>query len=181
MIRNVTVYCSSSSKIAAVHQAAAAALGRAAAQQGWALIYGGTSAGLMGITSQAAHAAGGRVIGIAPQFFMDMGLRDPHCHELVIADNMRHRKQILEQRGDALIALPGGLGTFGEVFDVFDAKYLGLHNKPIVFLNIAGYFQPLVDMIEHGIEHQFIKPKARDMYYLATSVESAVDYLRQVP
>jgi uncharacterized protein (TIGR00730 family) len=179
-IRNITLYCASSNKIAPVHQEAAAALGRAVAEQGWGLIYGGCNAGMMGIASRAAHAAGGKVIGISPQFFMDQGLRDPHCHEMVIADNMRHRKQILEDRGDALVALPGGLGTFGEIFDAFDGKYLGLHSKPIVFLNIAGHFQPLVDMIEHGIEHRFIKPKARELYYLAPTVESAVDYLRRV-
>jgi uncharacterized protein (TIGR00730 family) len=178
MIRNVTVYCASSDKVAKIHQEAAAALGRAVAGEGWGLIYGGNRVGLMGIVAEAAHAAGGQVIGITPQFFLDWGLGDKHAHEMVIADNMRHRKQVLEQRGDALIALPGGLGTFGEIFDVFDGKYLGLHRKPIVFLNIAGYYQPLLTMIEHGIEHGFIKPKARELYFVAPTVGAAMEYLR---
>jgi uncharacterized protein (TIGR00730 family) len=90
---------------------------------------------------------------------------------------MRHRKEILEARGDAMIALPGGLGTLEEFFEVVVGRQLGFHAKPIVLLNIAGYYNPLLAMIEHGIEHHFIKAASRELYYVAESVEDAVEHL----
>ncbi len=177
MISAVTVYCSSSPRVADVYPAAAAALGKAIAQSGWTLIYGGNRIGSMGALADAARAAGGRVVGITPQVLVEKGIADQLCDELVVTDGMRDRKAAMEQRGDAFIALPGGLGTFEEIFEIIVGRLLGFHAKPIVLLNIAGYYAPLLAMIEHGIQEQFIKPVTHDLYFVTDQVDSAVAYL----
>src|SRR4051794_7114678 len=160
-IQSVTVYLSSSSDVAAAFHTAAAGLGAAIAGAGWTLIYGGNNIGLMGRLADAARAAGGRVVGITPRRMLEDGIADEACHELLVTDDMRARKGLLESRGDAFITLPGGLGTFEELFEIIVGRILRYHDKPIVLLNVAGYYDPLLAMIEHGIEQRFIRPKAR--------------------
>lgn len=179
MIRAVTVYCSSSGKVAPVYRDAAEQLGRAIAAQGWDLVYGGNRIGMMGVLADAARAAGGKVIGITPQWFIDDGHGDDRCHELLIPADMRQRKHLLQERGDALIALPGGLGTLEELLEVIVSRHLGQHQKPIILLNIADYYAPLLAMIRHGIEHHFIKPAAMQQFHVAGTVEAAIALLRQ--
>lgn len=171
------MYCSSSSAIPAVYFDAGRELGAALAERKLALVYGGNNVGLMGATADAVRAGGGRVIGITPQLFVDKGVADANCHDLVVCESMRERKHLLEQRGDAFIAMPGGLGTFEELFEIIVGKQLHYHAKPIVILNINDYFRPLVAMIEHGIEQQFIKASAHDLFFVADDVPSAFRYL----
>jgi cytokinin riboside 5'-monophosphate phosphoribohydrolase len=178
MIRAVTAYCSSSSAIARAHFDAATELGAAIARNGWHLVYGGNAIGLMGHLADAVRAAGGRVVGITPQLLVDKGIHDTRCDELIVTTGMRERKALMEQRGDGYIALPGGLGTFEEIFEIIVAKQLRYHAKPIVLLNTDDYYRPLLAMIEHGIEQQFIKPKARQLYFVAATVTEAVEHLR---
>lgn len=180
-IRNVTVYCASSGKVPQVYIDAAIELGTAIAKSGWGLIYGGNRIGVMGKLADAARAAGGKVVGITPQLFIDKGIGDDVCDELVVSLGMRDRKAMLEERGDAIIALPGGLGTLEELFDVIVHKQLGYHAKPIVLLNTADYYAPLLAMLEHGIEQSFIKSKARELYYVAGTVQEAIDFLHAAP
>jgi uncharacterized protein (TIGR00730 family) len=179
-IRSVTVYLSSSSDVAAAYHAATADLGAAIARAGWTLVYGGNSLGLMHVLAEAARAAGGRVVAITPRSFVDHGAADTAADELVVTDDMRARKGLLESRGDAFVALPGGLGTFEELFEVLVGRILGYHAKPIVLLNVAGYYDPLIAMIEHGIEQKFIKAKAREAYAVVDTVAAAVGYLQDV-
>ena len=179
-IRSVTVYCSSSTHVPRVYFDAAAELGGAIAKQGWTLVYGGNSVGCMQALSDATRAAGGKVVGITPQVLVDEGIADNNCHELIVSETMRHRKAEMEARGDAFIALPGGLGTFEEIFEIIVGRVLKCHDKPIVLLNIAGYYDPLLAMIEHGIEQRFIKGKAREAYRVVGSVEEAIGYLRSI-
>jgi len=178
MIRNVTVYCSSSNHVAAVFRESATALGRAIAAEGWSVVYGGGRGGLMGLLADAAHAAGGRVVGITPQMFIDGGHHREGCHEFIVADNMRHRKTILEERGDAFVALAGGIGTYDELLEVICYKSLDLHRKPIVLVNVENFFEPLLNMIDHGIERRFISPHKRELFFVADSVKAAMDYLK---
>jgi uncharacterized protein (TIGR00730 family) len=178
MIRSVTVYCSSSSSIPEAYFDAGNQLGAAIARQGWALVYGGNFVGLMATIAQAARDAGGRVIGITPQLMADKGVSDPKCDELIVTNDMRDRKALLEERGDAFVALPGGLGTFEEVFEIIVGKKLHYHNKAIVFMNVDNYYGPLLAMIEHGIEQKFIRPSARQLYFVAQTVTEAMEYLR---
>ncbi|HEV2292927.1 MAG TPA: TIGR00730 family Rossman fold protein [Tepidisphaeraceae bacterium] len=178
MIRSVTVFCSSSSAVPRVYADAAAELGRAMAQQRWTLIYGGNNIGTMGALADACRAAGGQVVGVTPRLFIDKGVDDKSCHELVVTDCMRSRKAAMEQRGDAFIALPGGLGTLEEIFEIIVGKQLGYHRKPIVLLNVDGYFDPLLTMIDHGIEQHFITPAVRKLYFVAATVEEAIGHIR---
>jgi len=177
-IQSVTVYCSSSSAIPKAYPEAGAALGKAIAQQGWALVYGGNFVGLMATVAQAARDAGGKVIGITPQLMHDKGLSDTKADELVVTNDMRDRKALLERRGDAFVALPGGLGTFEELFEIIVGKQLSYHNKPIVLLNVSGYFNPLIAMIDHAVEQKFVKPKARQLYHVASDVKDCIDHIR---
>jgi uncharacterized protein (TIGR00730 family) len=176
-IRSVTVYCSSSTTLAEHFYIAAAALGRAIAENNWTLVYGGNSIGLMKSIADAVRESNGKVIGITPQIFVDLCHHDQNC-ELIVTQTMRQRKEILEQRGDAFIALPGGLGTFEELFEIIVGRSLGFHNKPIVLLNIADYWNPLLATIDHAIAQNFIKPKARQLYFVAENVSQAMAHLK---
>jgi uncharacterized protein (TIGR00730 family) len=178
-IHAVTVYCSSSRHVDRVYFDAATQLGHAIAFNHWKLVYGGNDLGLMGALADAARDADGEVIGVTPQLLVDDGSADEKCDELMVTETMRQRKEILEARGDAFIALPGGLGTLEEIFEIIVGRVLGCHAKPIVLLNIAGFYDPLLTMLDHAVEHKFIKPKARQSFFVATSVEEAVAYLLQ--
>src|ERR1051325_1752511 len=151
-IHAITVYCSASSAVPRHYFDAAIELGRTIASRHCKLVYGGNNVGLMGVIADSVRAAGGKVIGITPKLFVDKGVVDSKCDELIVCDSMRERKELLEQRGDAFIALPGGLGTFEELFEIIVGKQLRYHTKPIVLLNISDYFAPLIAMIDHGIE-----------------------------
>jgi uncharacterized protein (TIGR00730 family) len=177
-MRSVTVYCSSSNKVAPVFVEAAAHLGRAIARNGWKLVYGGNAVGMMAVLADACREAGGKVIGITPRLFIDKGVGDCHCEELIVTDGMRDRKAQMEQRGDAFIALPGGFGTFEEFFEIICGKQLAYHTKPIVLMNIDGYYDPLLAMIERGHEMRFIRPHARGLYHVAIRVDEAIDYVK---
>jgi uncharacterized protein (TIGR00730 family) len=177
-IRAVTVFCSSSSAVDPRFAAAALELGASIANQKWSLVYGGNFVGLMAAVATGAREAGGRVIGITPQLMHDKGLSDSKADELIITNGMRDRKALLEERCDAFVTLPGGLGTFEEFFEILVGKQLGYHNKPIVLLNIDGFYEPLLAMIEHGIEKRFIKTAARELIFVASTVTEAIDHLK---
>ncbi len=176
-VRAIAVYCSSSRTLAPVYYDAGRRLGTAIAQRGWGLVYGGNRIGLMGVLADSVREAGGKVIGITPRLMVDEGIGDEQADELVITDNLRDRKALMEQRGDAFIALPGGLGTFEEIFEIIVGRSLGYHNKPIVLLNIAGYYDPMLAMLEHGIEQHFIRPKARRLWFATDSIDEAIEHI----
>jgi uncharacterized protein (TIGR00730 family) len=178
MIHAITVYCSSSSRVDRAYFNAAQALGSAIARQGWKLVYGGNNVGLMGALADAARTAGGKVIGVTPRLFVDKGAADEKCDELLVTDGMRERKALMEERGDAFVTLPGGLGTFEEIFEIICGKMLGYHSKPIVLMNVENYYAPLLAMIDHGVAHHFIKQAAKDVYFVANNVEEAIRHLR---
>jgi uncharacterized protein (TIGR00730 family) len=177
-IRAVTVYCSSSKLLDPIYYTAGAALGRAIAGEKWDLVYGGNHVGLMATLADAARAAGGRVIGITPQLFVDQGVGDHKCDELIITENLRDRKAMLERRGDAFVALPGGLGTFEEIFDIVVHRQLGYHEKPIVLLNVDGYYDSLLQLIQNGVEKGFVKIEPKRLFLMAPTVESVIAFLR---
>ncbi len=177
-IASVTVYCSSSSRIDQIYLDAAAELGRTLARNRWTLVYGGNDVGMMGVLAGAVRGAGGKVIGVTPQLFIDKGVEDQFC-ELHVTACMRGRKAKMEECGDAFIALPGGLGTLEEFFEIVCGKQLAYHNKAIVLLNIAGYYDPLLKMIEHGLEKNFVRPRATQLYFVARSVDEAIEYLHR--
>ncbi|HSS13470.1 MAG TPA: TIGR00730 family Rossman fold protein [Rhizomicrobium sp.] len=177
-IRSVTVYCSSHRDVAQAYFDAAAELGTAIAKQQWNLIYGGNDCGCMGALANATRNAGGRVVGVTPQLLVDNGIADEKCHELIVTRTMRERKAVMEARGDAFITLPGGLGTLEEIFEIIVGRVLGYHAKPVVLLNIAGFYDPLLTMLYHGVEQRFIRPKALTHLHVSPTVESTMEYLR---
>lgn len=178
MIKSVTVYCSSSRDIRESYLSAARELGHAIASEGWTLVYGGNYLGSMAAVADGARSAGGNVVGITPRLMVGKGYDDKHCTELIVTDDMRQRKGLLEARGDAFVALPGGLGTLEELSEIIVGRLLRYHDKPIVILNINGFFDPLLAFIEQGIRENFIKPKARGIYCVTTSVAQAIEHIR---
>ena len=116
---------------------------------------------------------------MTPQLLVDHGIADTQCHELIVTAGMRERKALLEQRGDAFVALPGGLGTFEELFEILVARLLGYHDKPIVLLNVAGYYDALLAAIDRGVAEGFIKPRARGALFVAPDVPATIDFLQK--
>jgi uncharacterized protein (TIGR00730 family) len=124
-LRAVTVYCSSSRELPAVYYDAGRELGAGIARNGWRLVYGGNRIGLMGVVADAVRDAGGKVTGISPRLMIDEGIGDDACDQMLVTDTMRERKALLEQHGDAFVALPGGVGTFEELFEILVGRLLG--------------------------------------------------------
>ncbi len=177
MISAVTVFCGSSSTVAPRYFAAARELGEKLTRRGWRLVYGGGGVGLMGVLARAVLEGGGHVTGVIPKVLLDLGVGDPTVSELVVTDGLRDRKAIMDERGDAFVALPGGLGTLEEVLEVLTLKQLGYHRKAIAVLDLDGYFDPLWTQIQRGIDLGFIKAEFLDLWYPAPDVDALLRYL----
>ncbi len=179
VVQTITVYCSSSNAVADIYKAAAHELGTLIARRGYTLIYGGSQLGLMGAVSEAAFAAGGMVQAIMPSLFQIAEVPHNEAIELVITEGMRARKTIMEERADGFVALPGGYGTLEEVLEVITNKQLRLHDKPIVLLNVDDYYRPLLNQFETAIAQHFIQPRFRDLFYVASTPQAAIEYIER--
>jgi len=177
MISSITVFCGSSDDVADKYFAAARELGGKMARRGWRLVYGGGSVGLMGVLSRAVLDGGGHVTGVIPKALLDLGVGERGVSELVVTDGVRDRKAIMDERGDAFVALPGGLGTIEEVLEVMTLKQLGYHGKAVTVLDLDGYFDPLWAQIQRGIDYGFIKAEFLDLWYPAPDVDALMRYL----
>ena len=160
---SLCVYCGSRPGVEPAHAAAASDVGTLIGRRGWQLVYGGGRAGLMGLVADAALAAGGRVVGVIPQSLMQRELGHPGLTELHVVDTMHRRKQLMAERSDAFLALPGGIGTFEELFEVWTWRQLGYHDKPIGLLNVAGYYDDLLQFLHNSVEAGFIEPPQRQL------------------
>ena len=174
---NICIYGASSATLEPVYYAEAEKLGELLASAGHALVFGGGREGLMGAAARGVHKMGGEIIGIAPRFFDEPGILYEHCTEMLYTDTMRERKQLLEEKSDAYIMAPGGIGTFDEFFEMLTLKQLGRHDKPMVVFNTAGYYDSLLAMIENGIEKEFIFPTVRELYFVTDSADESLDYI----
>ncbi len=177
---HICVYCASSIRIPQVYIETARALGTGLAQHDWSLVYGGGSVGLMGVIAEAVHAAGGRVVGVIPQGLLDRELGYLAADDLIVTTTLRERKQIMEDRADVFIALPGGFGTFEELLEMITLRQLGYHNKPIFVLNTANYYSDLLAQFERCFEEGFAGPIYREMYQVVDSVEMVIDMLEYI-
>lgn len=175
--KHICVYCSSSDMVAPSYFALAEELGAMIARRGHTLVYGGTNIGLMGACARSAKQHGAKVIGVIPEFIAERGLAYEGADELIVTDDMRQRKSIMEQRADAFVAMPGGFGTLEEMFEIITLKQLQRHNKAIVFLNAAGYYAPLAAALERMYEAQFAKQAYRSMYTFAGDVAAAIEHV----
>lgn len=153
---SVCVYCGSRPGSQALYAESAARLGQEIARRGWRLVYGGGHVGLMGIVADAALSAGAPVIGIIPERLQSREVGHRGLTELVVVSNMHQRKQRMAEEADAFLAMPGGLGTFEELFEVWTWHHLGYHSKPIGLLNVAGFYQPLLDYMGFAHEQGFV-------------------------
>jgi uncharacterized protein (TIGR00730 family) len=180
-VKRVCVYCGSSGRVAEALRDAARRTGRLLAQSGMELVYGGGHIGLMGLTADAALAAGGRVVGIIPDFLHGRELAHTRVSELVVVGSMHERKQRMFERADAFAILPGGLGTLDEAFECMTWKQMRLHDKPIVLVDVEGYWQPLLKLIDHAIAAGFARPEVRNALTVVVSPEEMIAALQAAP
>jgi len=153
---SVCVYCGSRRGARASYAAAAQALGTAIGAHGWQLVYGGGKVGLMGEVADATLAAGGRVVGVIPDTLMRREVGHPGLHELHVVPTMHQRKQMMAERADAFIALPGGIGTLEELYEVWTWRQLGYHDQPIGLLNVDGYYDGLLQFMQRSVDEGFL-------------------------
>jgi len=176
-ISNVAVFCASADGINPIYRAAAEALGKAIAERGIGLIYGGARVGLMQAVADATLANGGRVIGVIPLVLVDLEVAHQGLTELHVTSTMHTRKALMGERSDAFIVLPGGFGTFEELFEVLAWQTLKIHSKPIVLLNTNGFYDQLLGFLDHCVEQGMLKPKNRKIVLVAATVEEAIRLL----
>lgn len=158
-IRSICVYCGSSPGKDVIYLKAGQQLGRSLAQANVRLVYGGGTKGIMGAVAEGALRAGGKVTGIIPRFLMNKEATETalaRLDELVITENMHERKHIMFEKSDAFVALPGGIGTVEEIVEIMTWAQLGHHRKPIVFANIAGFWDPMLTLIDHMKQEGFV-------------------------
>ena len=172
-IKSVCVYCGSSFGSDPAYRQAALDLGQVLAGAGLRLVYGGGGVGLMGETARAVHDAGGKVLGIMPQFLRSRELLYDDVETRVVT-NMHERKMMMFEEADAFVVLPGGVGTLEEVIELMSWRRLDLHKKPIIFLNIKGFWQPFFDLIDHTLKTGFTPQNFRSTYVSVDTVEGVL-------
>jgi hypothetical protein len=177
MIRNVAVFCASANGSNPVYQIVAQELGRALGRRNVTLIYGGANVGLMRTVAEAMLAVQGKVIGVIPEVLVDLEVAHQGITELHITSTMHTRKALIGEKADAFIALPGGFGTLEELFEVLAWHTLKLHAKPILLLNIRGFYDKLLTFLDHCVAEGMLKPKSRELLLVANTVEEALDFL----
>lgn len=176
---SIAVYCGSRSGVDPAHAQAARATGQWIGERGGRLVYGGGNAGLMGVVAQATRASGGQVLGVIPQALVDKELANVDCDELHIVANMHERKAMMAEQAQAFLALPGGIGTFEELFEVWTWRQLGYHDKPIGLLNTAGYYDALLAFMQQTVSAGFVADWQMDLIHTGTQIEPVLSALTQ--
>lgn len=180
-IKRLCVYCGAAGAVDDAYRRAASDLGARLAGAGIELVYGGGRVGLMGLVADAALAAGGRVTGIIPAHLHDLEIGHPGLSELIVVSSMHERKRAMFDRSDAFAVLPGGLGTLDETFEMITWRQLRLHDKPIVVVDVAGYWAPFQALIDHVIGTGFAGPGVAALYRTVPSVPALIDLLGTLP
>ncbi|MBF8731127.1 MULTISPECIES: TIGR00730 family Rossman fold protein [Pseudomonas] len=178
-VRSVCVFCGASMGTNPAYREAAVALGQAIARRGLTLVYGGSSVGLMGAVADAAMAAGGEVIGVMPQSLIDAEIGHKGLPRLEVVDGMHARKARMAELSDAFIALPGGLGTLEELFEVWTWGQLGYHAKPLGLLDVNGFYEKLGGFLDHIVEEGFVRPQHRAMLLLGKQPDELLDAMEE--
>lgn len=172
---NLCVFCGSSAGVRPDYADAARALGAAIARRGFGLVYGGASVGLMGMVADGALSHGGTVIGVLPKSMQDRELAHTGLSELHIVGSMHERKAMMADRADGFIALPGGVGTLEEMFEIWTWGQLGYHRKPLGMLNVAGYYDGLLGFLDGTAAEGFVQPVHRGMLLAETDPDTLLD------
>ena len=176
-LKSICVFCGARSGTNSAHTTAAQAMGRAIAANGWRLVYGAGDIGLMGEVARSAQAAGAPTMGVIPVHLMhqEVGKRD--LTQFVITQDMHERKKVMFMNCDAIVVLPGGAGSLDEFFEVLTWAQIGLHQKPIFLVSIEGYWQPLIDLVDHIVAQGFAAPSMRDLFSVVPDVPAVTTAL----
>ena len=177
IMRKFSVFCGSSSGNDEIYKIRATELGQTLANENIAVVYGGSNVGLMGAVADGVLSKGGNVIGVIPKFLQGKEIAHKHLTELILVDTMHERKTIMNDLSDGVIVLPGGYGTFEEFFEMLTWAQLGLHKKPVAILNINGFYDPLITMIQSMVKNGFLKEVNQKMLLISDNIE---DLLHQM-
>lgn len=175
--RNICVFASSSNFLADCFYKDASELGRLLGQNGYNIVYGGSTLGMMWACASEVKANGGKIYGVMPQKLVDMGCRTDNCDEFHLAVGMRDRKQKMDEISEGVIALAGGFGTLEELTEMIVQKQLGYNKKPIVILNTDGFYDNLLRFFDNVISEKFANKITKDLFYVAHTPKDAVDYI----
>lgn len=176
---SVCVYCGSRSGHRPSFEAAAHHVGTLIGQRGWQLVYGGGNAGLMGTVANATLASGGKVTGVIPQSLMARELGHQGLHALHVVETMHERKQMMAEHADVFLALPGGIGTLEELFEVWTWRQLGYHDKPVGLLNVDDYYDGLLGFMQHTVDNGFVAPAQHALLQVSADAAELLDRLAQ--
>ena len=180
-IKSICVFCGSSQAVEDSYKSVATELGREIGGRGANLVYGGASIGLMGCVARGVHEEKGKVIGILPEFFRKKDIEYLDADELIVTKDMRERKAKMDDRSDAFIVLPGGVGTLEEAIEILSMRQLKLSDKPLVFINTQGFYDKLNDTFASMIDLHFAKENIRNMYAMTPDPQSALEYIFNSP
>jgi uncharacterized protein (TIGR00730 family) len=174
-LTSLCVYCGSSPGRQPDYLAAARTLAQAMVERGIRLVYGGASVGIMGAVADEVLRLGGEAVGVIPEALMRKELAHARLSELHVTPSMHARKTLMAELADAFVALPGGIGTFEEIFEVWTWAQLGFHRKPCGLLNVAGYYDGLIAFLDHSASEQFVRPEQRHMLVVETAPSALLD------
>ncbi|MCU4155951.1 TIGR00730 family Rossman fold protein [Carboxylicivirga sp. A043] len=180
-MKNVTVFCASSPKVDEVYMNEAALLAEELVKSGYGIVYGGGAVGLMGSLANRALELNGRVKGIIPHFMVEVEWEHKGVKDMVHVEDMAERKKLLINESDAIVVLPGSVGTYEELFEVLSLKKLGQVQHPVIIVNTKGYFTPLVQALEKMIDEDFMREEHRALWHVVDSAAEVCDAIEQVP
>lgn len=181
-MKRIAIYCSASDSIPEVYRSAAYWLGVLVGEAHLELIYGDGGIGLMAQVADGVLSTGGTVTGVIPQFMVDRGWHNPKSTRRIVTETMHERKAYIAREADAMVALPGGVGTFEELLECLTWKQLGLHSKPVVIVNINGYYDHLLAALDHMVEEHFMQPLHRDaMFQVVSTPEEVLPAIAHAP
>jgi uncharacterized protein (TIGR00730 family) len=177
-MERLCVFCGSSPGARPAYAEAAAAFGRLLAAEDIGLVYGGGQVGLMGVLADAVLADGGDVVGVIPQALVDREIGHPGVPDMRVVGSMHERKALMAELADGFVALPGGLGTLEELFEVYTWAQLGLHQKPCALLNVEGYYDGIADFLSHAVAERFLREETRDLLMVESDPATLIERLR---
>jgi uncharacterized protein (TIGR00730 family) len=181
MYQNICVYCGSSGRSPDIYKDAAIEMGRIIGETGLTLVYGGGSVGLMGLVANSTLEHGGKAIGIIPRHIEAREIGHPDLTELHVVDSMHTRKNMMVDRSDAFVILPGGIGTMDEFFEIMTWRQLGLHDKPIVVVNVNGYWTTIIETLEVMVREKFLRQEDRDCVQVVDRPDQVLEALKSAP
>lgn len=175
----ICVYGASSNDIDAKYISAGEDFGRAMANAGHGMVFGGGANGMMGAAARGMTSCGGEIIGVVPKFFDVDGMLYDKCTEMIYTDTMRERKQIMEEKSDAFVMLPGGIGTFDEFFEILTLRQVGRHAKAIGVLNVSGYYDDILNMLTKAVSEKFMTQSTIDLFVVSEDPNTLVSMMEQ--